>query len=455
MPNIQGISDSLLCSACGACKAICGKNAIDFNFTNIGRLKAEINENCIDCGLCTKVCPSLNKTEIQQEAINPLIGKVIHTYIGRATDQHIYKNAQSGGICTAITTYLLETNKVDVVVTCKMCKDLSPYPLAQLIRNKKDLISCQRSCYTPVDLRSALKNIKPRERIAIVGLPCQIAGATLLQQKSTKYSNILYKIGLICDRNHCKGYQDTILSYLPKTREKKNLIYRKKDFCYKKNDFCYKKHQQAYYPYRTAPVVVELDNGRSYIFPNGFRFALKDFFTAPRCRVCLDKLNINADIVLGDPWGMSDVDWDHGDSLAISRTEKGVALLNEVSKANYIDIRESDFQEVVKGQSIQSRPQQVRKYIQALSKHKNLPHTNSYLFEMCSDIQISETETQSAYKEIMSFQEMENYSYEKIIKKAQMIIAQSTGIWHPSLCLYRINAKMRNIIWTIRKRFII
>ena len=445
----------MLCSACGACKAVCGKNAIDFTFTNIGRLKADINENCIDCGLCTKVCPSLNKTTIQQESVNPLIGKVIHTYIGRATDQLIYKNAQSGGICTAITTYLLETNKVDVVVTCKMCKDISPYPLAQLIRNKEDLISCQRSCYTPVDLLSALNNIKPQERIAIVGLPCQVAGATLLQKASKKYSNILFKIGLICDRNHCKGYQDTILSYLPRTKGKKNLVYRKKDFSFKKSDYCYKKLHQTYYPYKTAPIVVELNNGKSYIFPNSFRFALKDYFTAPRCRVCLDKLNINADVVLGDPWGMSGIDWDHGDSLVISRTEKGEELLNEVCKAQYIEIREGDFHEVIKGQNILDRPQQVRKYMQALLLQTGLPHSNSYMYDLCSDISVSEIEIQSAFKEIESFLETEKVPYEKIIKKAQLLIAQSTGIWHSSLYLYRINAKVRNLIWTIRKRLII
>lgn len=63
MRNIQAVSDSYLCSNCGACYAICPKEAIAFQWSGLGRKYAVINEICIECGLCQKVCPSIDILE--------------------------------------------------------------------------------------------------------------------------------------------------------------------------------------------------------------------------------------------------------------------------------------------------------------------------------------------------------------------------------------------------------
>lgn len=41
------------------------------------------------------------------------IGNILNTYIGRSSDLEIYSNAQSGGVATAILTYLFRTGKID------------------------------------------------------------------------------------------------------------------------------------------------------------------------------------------------------------------------------------------------------------------------------------------------------------------------------------------------------
>lgn len=56
--------------------------------------------------------------------------------------------------------------------------------------------------------------------------------------------------------------------------------------------------------------MVVSESGQEKMLPNSYRFALKDYFTSPRCRVCYDKLNTFSDLVFGDPWGMSGVDWE-------------------------------------------------------------------------------------------------------------------------------------------------
>ena len=93
--------------------------------------------------------------------------------------------------------------------------------------------------------------------------------------------------------------------------------------------------------------------------PNSYRFALKEVFTNPRCKVCNDKLNVNADIVLGDPWGMSGVDWVNGDSLIITRTALGKQLFEELLSQNLVTATEHDISEVISGQHVETRNKNV------------------------------------------------------------------------------------------------
>ncbi|MBO5927980.1 MAG: 4Fe-4S binding protein, partial [Clostridia bacterium] len=41
------------CNGCSVCYSVCPKNAISMRFDKEGFLYPEINQNCINCGLCT------------------------------------------------------------------------------------------------------------------------------------------------------------------------------------------------------------------------------------------------------------------------------------------------------------------------------------------------------------------------------------------------------------------
>lgn len=93
-------------------------------------------------------------------------------------------------------------------------------------------------------------------------------------------------------------------------------------------------------------------------------------FTPPRCRVCYDKLNIWSDITLGDPWGMSGVDWEHGDSLILTRTAKGTQLLKSAEEAGAIRIQHASKEEMLLGQLVDKRRASVKKFSNA---YKDMP----------------------------------------------------------------------------------
>ena len=437
--NIQCVSDAYLCSACGACVAACSKDAITFEWSVLGRKYSHVDiDKCIECGLCLKVCPSLDFLELHKRYENKYEGNIIKTFIGKATDDFIYRNAQSGGVCTAIISYLFETGNIDGAVLCKMEVSSNPRPEGVLIESLNEIYSCQKSSYTPVDVLSVLKKAKSKKSIAVVGLPCHIQGATLLSETISSFSNIKYKIGLICDRTICAGFQEVLLSYVP--HGNKIIQWRKKDFTYKNH----------YYSYKDAPVVFMNDKEgivKGGIFAPTYRYALKDFFTSPRCRVCYDKLNTHADIVLGDPWGMSDVDWDHGESVVIARTKKGEDIIYQMLNDKKLVLKEqNNFNEIIKGQHIDDQPSFTACYSEAI---KIIPQKiKSYLYELNIDAYYTDSKLSRAKESITSFISHEKLSHRMVIREGRSVINES----HKRPTLYkRIIIKLSLIKHKLKK----
>lgn len=399
--NIQYISNSYLCSNCGACAAICGKNAISFKWTSIGRMYAQVDfEKCINCSRCTKVCPSIVEPS-SEEYSDLFIGNIKKLYVGQAIDEDIFKNAQSGGICTALISYLLDRKKIDCAVVCKMDAG-NPIPdvKAVLITDVKDLINTQKSCYTPVEMLSILANIQDFKSVAFVGLPCHIEGLNNLQNNSKKYSNIKYKIGLICDRTLCRTIMNVFASYLNSDTIK--IDWRRK----------YDKHLG--YNYVNAPVVVYSSKDEIRI-PNKHRFLMKEYFTPPRCYVCYDKLNIMSDITLGDPWRMPNVKLDKGASVIISRTEIGEELLNQAINDKIIKIVQHPIEEIITGQLINERRATVLLYSKML---KDIISVESHLLKNRIQREIKDNT-------ILKFIKREEMSQNDIIKEAIFKIKES------------------------------
>lgn len=408
MNNISIVSESMICSNCGACKVICPKDAISFITSPLGRMYASVNERCIDCKACLKVCPSLDKFNLHSIFEDRYVGKIEQVYTGRANDEQIYNNAQSGGLCTATLKYLFEKKIIDAAVLCKMSAGMPPKTQAIVIDSETDLYECQKSKYAPVDLLSILRGYYDKKSLAVVGLPCQIQGIISLQNMG-RCKNISYKLGLICECVLGSTLQDVLLSY-HSVKSNGIIEWKKKDFTY----------SGKYYPYRDAPIRIRFDNGDDVVLPNDYRFALKDMYTSPRCRVCYDKLNSFADIVFGDPWGMSGIDWQKGESLVITRTFKGESLIQDIIRANDITLKHASFNELLKGQNIDERRKSVSAYSVALNALRI--KANSYLYQQKDVATIPAKYIIAAKKNIEEYISNEELSREDIIGKSRSII---------------------------------
>lgn len=99
-----------------------------------------------------------------------------------------------------------------------------------------------------------------------MGIPCHIQGVSNLMSLK-KFSNIRYRIGLICDKSHTDSYMNAIIDNINIVNDKLKIIYKQKDFTYK----------GVTYSYQHAPTVVTNQKGEMTIIPNSKRMFLKDF----------------------------------------------------------------------------------------------------------------------------------------------------------------------------------
>ena len=345
MPAIDEVIINKCCTGCGACVFICPKEAVSIKKSNMGRLFAYIDESkCVECNLCSRVCPNTKygAEALLQDKKNFFIGNITKVCVGHSNNREIYKNAQSGGIVTQILYSLFERGIIDAAITSQTCFNKNSHNEPVIITRKEDLTRTQKSFYSPISLLAALRSAKSYKSVAIVGLPCQVEAIRLIE-KAGKAKNIKYIIGLICDRCISETWNDVILKYFDITNRDVKIVARDKSAATHKN------------AYKYAPMVIKSFGYGSIITSNYLRLALKDYFTPPRCRICFDKLNIFADIVCGDPWGMQCVDWQHGDSVVITRTQIGNELVEDLIADDIITLNEAEKNELIEGQKIQER----------------------------------------------------------------------------------------------------
>jgi len=352
--NVSAVAAEHLCLSCGACHTVCRHGSISYYETVGGYLFPEVAENtCVKCGLCYEVCPGIHfsKSLIEQTPVNPFVGNIISCRVGKATNETIFLNSQSGGIATALLAHLLETGQISGAIVATMHTSTPPRGGVMLAKTVDDLFDAQKSKYLPIPLLSALSQLKTVEGpVAIVGLPCHMHGLNnLLSVYPNLASKIFIKIGLICDRVQTNAVVD-FFSFKAAAQNMDHLTFRDK--------------QRPSYP---GNLVIKTEGGDETVLDASLRMAVKDFFTPPRCRLCFDKLNVYADVVMGDPHGVRGIDRKHGATLVLTRTQKGHSEILAAETAGYIKTRLTNLQDVLNGQGVTRKRLDWSNYMHAWS----------------------------------------------------------------------------------------
>lgn len=331
-----------LCTSCGTCVAICPKNAVQMEETPDGLLLARVStESCDSCGLCLRACGGSHlEPDILSAETDPFKGNVLVAYCGYATDPDIRLRGQSGGVVTALLSYLLDSGQVSKALVARMPEDGTLRPVPFLANEKSDLLGTQGSQYCPVPLNAAIPDDvgKDGENVAMVGLPCQIHSIRNAQRIHGGWKEgVGLTIGLFCDRTLSYGALDYLIGK-GKVEPKDVATFR------------YRDKTQGGWP---GTVYIRTKKNREILVPSCERMAIKEFFTPSRCRLCFDKMNVLSDIAVGDAWGVRE--GRDGFSVLLARTKSGLELLESVKNAGLLSLIEIDSEEVFLGQGIENR----------------------------------------------------------------------------------------------------
>lgn len=303
------IMDKKNCCGCHACFNACPTDAIVMQEDSEGFLYPYvIQEKCINCGLCERVCPELSP--------QPIADVETKVYASYRSDMNKRLHSQSGGIFALLAEYVLEIGGVVFGAAFDSTWELKH----KSVDNEQDLCKLLGSKYVQSNIGSAFYKaeefLKSGIEVLFSGTPCQIQGLKKYLKKP--YDNLI-TVDLICHgvsspkvwQRFLKEFSpgDSLISFVQKDKEKKNA---------------------SVYTFKNRGVIVSEYDKNPFI--KGFN---KNLYLRPSCYQCTFKgVERSSDITLGDFWGLENYHPKFGDNYGVSaiiiHTQKGKTIFEKI-----------------------------------------------------------------------------------------------------------------------------
>ena len=209
--GFQALNDLVIdkqnCVFCGSCISLCPR-------IGLNEKEPMLLEYDPECSTCFRYCPrTYFPTEMfEKELFNGdanksySIGYYQKLVAAKSNDETVLKRAQNGGVVSSLLIHALETGLIDGVLLTD--KDDKWFPKPVIARTSNEILSCVGSKYTIsptlITYREAVRELK-LEKLAFVGVPCQIHTVRKLQLSSPlsdEYGKFKLIIGLYCRSNY-------------------------------------------------------------------------------------------------------------------------------------------------------------------------------------------------------------------------------------------------------------
>ena len=322
--NIDRTTEDGLCTSCGVCAAVCPVSCIRFERQDETYLPVIDYDRCIRCGKCLRVCPGYSYTYSAVTERKPVCFSV------QAKDKKLLKHASSGGLVTAMVQKLLRDGQYHTAFLVRDY-DYENQLETQSVQDGEMLQRTQQSRYLPVSQEKAVRFIlgNPDEKVIFVGTGCAVHGlCNALKEAGRSRENILV-LGLFCDQTMTYS----IYEYLKRLKRWDSPV----------KALHFRDKRAGGWP---GNIRMEFQNGTHVHLPANERMMVKEFCRQKRCLYCMDKLNVAADLSVGDNYTKKD-DSAEGSSSLIIRTASGQRAWEYcqeeffVSQAQYLDIADS------------------------------------------------------------------------------------------------------------------
>ena len=196
-----------LCTACGACVAVCPTFAL-----RMVHEKPTLVGVCNLCEACYYSCPAVEmdllgegRAEAPEGTAQP--NRIVATlnsyqcaFQARASDPRILSVAQDGGVATALVVYALQQRLVDCAIVMRTDPDEPLRATPVIVEHPHDALTGAGSRYTPGSTASALLHLAERysgRRVMVVALPCEVQGLRKVNG-ARRGNTVEYIVGLFC-----------------------------------------------------------------------------------------------------------------------------------------------------------------------------------------------------------------------------------------------------------------
>lgn len=315
MPELAG---KCQCTGCTACASACPNRCIRMCADENGFLYPMINqEYCIDCRLCEKVCPVLNKQKLPEQNTQ--------AYALYSLNDKLREQSSSGGFFMELAQKILENH--GAVYGAAYDSDFSVHHISAL--NQSELMKLCGAKYAQSDLERCFIEIQKRlrqgQQVLFAGTPCQVAGLKSFLRR--EYRN------LVCADFVCHGVPSPMAwrQYVKFRAEQDNhgILPKKINLRSKHTGWTCYRYSNLY----------QYESGVQYSAESSNDLFMKlfvgDYINRESCAVCPFKgYDRMSDFTMGDFWGIWDIapemDDNKGTSLVLVHTIKGQGLLSQI-----------------------------------------------------------------------------------------------------------------------------
>lgn len=320
------------CTGCGLCSAICPRKCISMEENNLGHIYPKINDDlCLKCGGCIKGCPANNEVSLYSAQ---------NVFACWSKNEYVRSSSTSGGLATTLGRFLVangyiaygsafENNKIHHI----------------RVETEEDVYLLQGSKYVESPIFDVLplikKDLEEGNRIVFFGTPCQCAAVSMLSQR---YRSSIVVIELICTGvppqkllwESLHGYECTKIRFRDEIGTRLTL-------------------------WNGETIVYQKP-----VWKNKFLMGFsKHLYLRDSCYACqYASLHRNADITLGDYWGLSKEFRDKHDV----RTGVSVVFINSSIGSDVFDLvkgeiecYERPLEEAITGNPRYSSPSKAHK----------------------------------------------------------------------------------------------
>lgn len=324
------INNKKSCCGCTACSSVCPKNCITMAEDNEGfRYPSVDAENCINCGMCEKVCPI--KREIPPDSFQK-------SFVARIDDDEVLMNSSSGGAFTALSRFAIDNGFTVYGGAYDECLDV----VHKSAKTNEEAKKFRGSKYVQSFLGDAFRQIKSQlnkgEKVLFSGTPCQCAG--LLSYLGKPYDNLV-TVDFVCHAVPSPKVWRVYKDYL--TKKYKSKI---KDVNFR----------SKVYGYHCSSIKIDMENGKSQKLGLNTDMFLKSFFFNVSCRPsCYDchfkTVDRVCDITVFDCWNITRFvpdkkDDDRGYSAVIVHSKKGADFFEKASSC--LEVHKADLDTLIK-----------------------------------------------------------------------------------------------------------